>query len=72
MTLTDALFQIELDLAKYPGDSENDCLHRRVVLRNAITEYGQQRYHEGYLDGKRDVMDARSEAQRRADAGDPR
>jgi hypothetical protein len=73
--LTDALFGLELDLAKYPGDDENDALNRRIILRKALNEHGQERYDEGYLDGRRDVMDARAEAQRRADAarqaGDP-
>lgn len=74
--LTDALFGLELDLAKYPGDDENDALNRRIVLRKVLTEHGKERYDEGYLDGRRDVMDARAEALRRADAraqdaGDP-
>ena len=64
--LTDVLFEVELDLAKYEGDDENAALNRRMVLRKVLTEWGDQRWQEGYHEGRRDVMDARSEAQRRA------
>ena len=66
--LTDRLFEVELDLAKYEGDDENAALNRRMVLREALTTWGDERWKEGYHDGRRDLLDARSEAQRRADA----
>lgn len=68
MTLRDTLFSLEMDLAKYPGDSESDALNRRTVLRRAFEEWGNQRYREGYLDGKGDIQDARLEAHQRAEA----
>ena len=66
--LSDRLFEIELDLAKNEGDDESAALGRRFVLRQALTAWGDERWQEGYHEGRRDVMDARSEANRRADA----
>lgn len=66
--LSDRLFEIEIDLAKYEGDDENAALNRRMVLREALTAWGDERWKEGYHDGRRDLLDARSEARRRADA----
>lgn len=66
--LSDRLFEIELDLAKNEGDDENAALSRRMVLRKALTDWGDERFQEGYHDGRRDMLDARSEAKRRADA----
>lgn len=66
--LSDRLFEVELDLAKNEGDGESAALSRRMVLREALTAWGDERWKEGYHDGRRDILDARSEAQRRADA----
>jgi hypothetical protein len=65
--LTDRLFEIEMDLASNDGDDESAALSRRIVLRKALTEWGDERFHEGYHEGRRDAADARLEAQRRAD-----
>lgn len=66
--LSDLLFELELDLAKNEGDDENAALNRRMVLRKTLTAWGEGRWQEGYHEGRRDMLDARSEAQRRADA----
>ena len=63
--LSDLLFGLGTDLAKYPSDSEDDALNRRVVLRKALTEWGDERYREGYGDGRRDLLDSRIEAKQR-------
>jgi hypothetical protein len=68
--LTDALEQLEHDLAKYPGDSASDLLNRRLVLRKALDAHGRERYDEGHRDGIRDALDTRYEAQSRADEAD--
>lgn len=65
--LSDRLFEIELDLAKNDGDHESAALSRRIILRKALTDWGDERFQEGYHDGRRDILDARLEAQRRAD-----
>jgi hypothetical protein len=65
--VSDRLFEIELDLAKNAGDDEHAILARRMILREALTAWGDQRWKEGYHDGRRDLLDARSEANRRAD-----
>lgn len=65
--LTDELEALEHDLAKYPGKSENDCLNRRLILRQAFQAWGDARYAEGLTDGHRDVHDARRLAR---EAGD--
>ena len=66
--LAERLFEIELDLAKNEGDDESAALSRRIVLRKALTAWGDERFQEGYLEGRRDAVDARLEAERRADA----
>ena len=53
--LSDRLFEIELDLAKNEGDDENAALSRRMVLREAFTAWGDERWKEGYHDGRRDI-----------------
>jgi len=65
--LSDRLFELELDLAKNDGDGEHAALDRRIILRKALTDWGDERFQEGYHEGRRDVFDARSEARRRAD-----
>ena len=66
--LTDRLFEMECDLAREEGDDEGAALSRRIVLRKALTAWGDERFQEGYHEGRRDAADARLEAQRRADA----
>lgn len=66
--LTDAIDEVSRQLARYPGDTEDDALNRRVLLRKAFSTWGDERYREGHTDGMRDVYDARSEAERRAEA----
>jgi len=68
--LSDRLPEIEMDLAKNDGDDENAALSRRMVLRKALTDWGDERWQEGYHEGRRDMLDARSEAKRRADAAE--
>lgn len=68
--LTDRLFELEYDLAKYPGDSVSDLENRRLILRNAMRQWGDERYDEGHRDGSRDVRDARTLAQHYADERD--
>lgn len=70
MNLNDRLFELGLNLAKYPGSDESDALNRRVILRKALAEHGDQRYAEGYHDGRRDMSDAKLEARQRAEAAE--
>jgi hypothetical protein len=65
--LTDELEALEYDLAKYPGTDENAHLNRRLILRQALQSWGDNRYAEGLADGRRDVHDARHLAR---DAGE--
>lgn len=66
-SLGDHLHEIEFDLAKNGGDGEEAALCRRMALRRALTTWGDERFQEGYHEGRRDMIDARSEARRRAD-----
>jgi len=54
-------------LAKNGGDGEEAALCRRMVLRRALTTWGDERFQEGYHEGRRDMTAARMEAKRRAD-----
>ena len=65
--LSDLLFEVDMDLARNEGDGDSAALSRRLVLRKALTDWGDQRFQEGYHEGRRDVLDARAEVQRRAD-----
>jgi hypothetical protein len=65
--LSDLLSEIEFDLAKNDGDDESAAFSRRIVLRKALTEWGDERFQEGYSEGRRDMSDARMEAKRRTD-----
>jgi hypothetical protein len=66
--LSDRLFETECDLARNEGDGEGAALSRRIALRKALTAWGDERFQEGYHEGRRDAVDAKLEAQRRADA----
>lgn len=68
MSLTDALYELEAELAKYPGQTQDDLMNRRLVLRKAMTRWGDQRYTEGHTDGVRDMVDATYHAQQAARA----
>jgi len=68
--LTDAITELEYDLSKYPGDTEDDALSRRLVIRKAFTSWGDERFAEGYSDGRADEREARREAKRRAEGKD--
>jgi hypothetical protein len=69
--LTDRLYDLEHQLDKCSGDSVSDLHSRRVVLRKAMDAHGRDRYDDGYADGYTDGMkdlgDARSEADQRAE-----
>jgi len=64
--LSDLLSEIEFGLARNEGDDEDAALSRRIVLRRALTEWGDDRFQEGYDEGRRDISAARSEVKRRA------
>ena len=65
--LSDLLSEIEFGLSRNAGDGEDAALGRRVVLRGALAEWGDERFQEGYLEGRLDMSAARLEARRRAD-----
>lgn len=64
MSVNDHIFGLEIDLAKYPGITENDAMNRRLVLRKALGQVHQSGYDEGYSDALRDGSETRVLAQR--------
>lgn len=66
--LTDAIEQVEFELAKYPGSTVEDFRARRLILRRAMTAYGQECYADGHHDGIRDATDAQYKAHEAAEA----
>ena len=65
--LSDYLFALESALDRNDGDSEDAALGRRMAFRKTLTEWGDERWHEGYADGQRDVWESQRKAQRAAE-----
>jgi hypothetical protein len=71
--LSDRLFELESALDRNKGDEESDILSRRMGFRKVLTEWGEERWNEGYRDGRQDVWDARlaaGQAQRDREAAE--
>jgi hypothetical protein len=58
-TLNDHLTEVEFQLEKYRGITEADFLTRRNLLRTLLIKWGDNRYQDGYGDGRRDVFETR-------------
>ena len=69
MSLTDRLWTIECQLAEYPGIDAESLANRRLIMREAFTAYGDDRCHEGYVDGTRDITETRRLAEKLAKEG---
>lgn len=68
-SLNDRLFALERDLAKRPGFDAADLAAKRMLLRKALTAFGDERYLEGYGDGRRDTVETRQFAEELAAEG---
>ena len=66
MSLPDRLFALERKLAEYPGIDANSLANRRLIMREAFTAHGDERYQEGYTDGMRDTSETRLLAEKLA------
>lgn len=66
MSLTDRLSALERKLAEYPGIDPDSLVNRRLIMREAFTGHGDERYHEGYVDGMRDTSETRLLAEKLA------
>jgi hypothetical protein len=66
--LNDVLEEAEFRLEKHPGITSGDLLGRRLILRDILTAWGTERYAEGTVDGRRDVVETRAAAERLAEA----
>ena len=58
-SLNDRLFALERDLARCPEEDAAALLNRRMLLREALRAHGDDRYREGYGDGRRDTTETR-------------
>lgn len=61
--LSDRLFELEATLERNKGDDESTILSRRMAFRKVLAEWGEERWNEGYRDGRQDVWDARLAAE---------
>jgi hypothetical protein len=59
MAVNDVLFDLERELAKYPGVAEDDFANRRLILRCALNRQRAEGHQEGYADALRDTSEAR-------------
>jgi hypothetical protein len=57
--LTDRLFALERRLAEYPGNDADSLANKRLLMREAFRDFGDDRYQEGYTDGMRDTSETR-------------
>ena len=58
-SLNDRLFDIERRLAEFPEHDAASLLNRRMILRKELRAFGDDRYQEGYGDGRRDTVETR-------------
>lgn len=69
MSLTDRLWALECQLAEYPGLDADSLANKRLIMREAFTAHGDDRYQEGYVDGTRDTTETRRLAEKLAKEG---
>lgn len=62
--LNGVLAAMESALERNEGDDESAALGRRIAFRKVLTDWGDERWQQGHVDGMRDVWDARSAAER--------
>jgi hypothetical protein len=75
VNLNDAVEELSRDLGKYSGAGESDQMTRRLLIRDALTKWGDSRYREGIGHGHQDVYEARrlaEDAERKAEKDDDR
>jgi len=71
--LSDRLFELEATLERNKGDEEGAIISRRMAFRKVLAEWGDERWDEGYREGRQDVWDARlaaEQAQRKREAAE--